>query len=142
MKSNEIWTKVHELEKQILKFRLIDEKEALGKTVKGIYTYYVDVFGSGSNHCHLITFTDNTALWWDGSYFSIFIHWWRDYDWKDTVKVYESEWFIEIYKNTPELINYEIMQECLKMVKLARETQHQERLAETIKQKEEELKKN
>lgn len=134
MNSEELWEKVHEIEKRALTVTLISKDDAAGKTIKEICTYWVD-----HNPCVLTVFTDETALWFGGQYFGTFIFLWRDVSYDDDVRVYVSEWLEEITKNTPQYVNNEAVEEMLAAVKLARETQKQENLEKTIAEKEKEL---
>lgn len=62
MTSTELFTKVRELTDKALKYKPISEEKAIGKTIEKFYTLY---FG-WSSRGRVITFTDGTALYYDG----------------------------------------------------------------------------
>lgn len=73
MASTELFKKVRELTDKALKYKPVSEEEAIGKTIEKFYILY---FG-WSSIGRIITFTDGTALYYNGmdaSYPETYIH--------------------------------------------------------------------
>lgn len=61
MTSEELFEKVLELTDKTFKYKPISEKEAVGKTIEKVYTFY----NGWSDNYKVITFTDKTALYYE-----------------------------------------------------------------------------
>ena len=68
-KLDAMWKHLCELENNLLSFKLITEEEAVGKNVVKIMDKWMDGYKHNLHHI-IILFDDNTALYFDGDYFS------------------------------------------------------------------------
>lgn len=75
MKKNEkldaMWKHLCELNNNILSFKLITTEEAVGKKTVKVMEKWLGSYTDSSHHI-VILFDDNTALYYDGSYFSTY----------------------------------------------------------------------
>ena len=143
-KSSRLFAEMQQLKKQLLSVKLITAEESVGKTVSRVLDRWVDDY-SKSRHHILIVYEDNTALYYDGEYFSTHpiiedssctynsclkkVQCWADF--REFTFWMEEEHYIDIDAAN----NY------LEKVKEWRRAQYEEDLQEKIANKEEEINK-
>lgn len=134
-----------ELENNLLRFKLITEEEAVGKNVVKIMDKWLHGYNHELHHI-VILFDDNTALYFDGNYFSthpiLYDSYCGDYSGhRDTVECWAymrdfGTWMIE-----EGFIRQEDADTFLEVAKEYRMAQYQSKLEETIREKENEIEK-
>lgn len=143
-KLDAMWKHLCELENNLLSFKLITEEEAVGKNVVRIMDEWMDGYNHDLHHI-IILFDDNTALYFDGDYFSthpiIYDSYCDYYRYKDAVecRAYMRDfgtWMID-----EGFIKQGDADAFLEAAKEYRMAQYQEEIEKTIREKEEEISK-
>lgn len=135
---------MQQLKKQLLSVKLITAEESVGKIVSRVLDRWIDGYNKSEHHI-LIVYEDNTALYYDGEYFSTHpiiedshcdynsclkkVQCWADF--REFVFWMEEEHYIDIDAAN----NY------LEKVKEWRRAEYEEDLQEKIANKEEEINK-
>lgn len=70
-KSSRLFAEVQQLKKQLLSVKLITAEESVGKTVSRVLDRWIDGYNNSRHHI-MVVYTDNTALYYDGEYFSTY----------------------------------------------------------------------
>lgn len=148
MKKNEkldaMWKHLCELENNLLRFKLITEEDAVGKNVVRIMDKWLHGYNHELHHI-VILFDDNTALYYDGNYFSTCPNIYSSYcdysQYKDAVDcgAYMRDfgtWMIE-----EGFIKQEDAEALLKVAEEYRKAKYQADLEETIQTKLDEIEK-
>lgn len=143
-KLDAMWKHLCKLENSLLRFKLITPEEAVGRNVVRIMDKWIDGYAHNL-HQIIILFDDNTALYFDGDYFSTH------------PILYDSHCSYSKYCNTVDcwaymrdfgtwmidegFIKQEEANAFLEAAKEYRRAQYQEELEETIQRRLEELEK-
>lgn len=140
--SEKLYSEIKNLEKKLFNFTFVSQEDAVGKTIKKVYDTWEDSY-DGNKHSILIIFEDNTALYFDGVYFSIHpIIWTSHYSdyhnksWSGTREF--TDWLL---RDMSELINEDVLQELLALAVKWEDAKHQETLKEEIQRKLDEISK-
>ena len=70
-KSSRLFAEMQQLKKQLLSVKLITAEESVGKTISRVLDKWVDGYNNSRHHI-MVVYTDNTALYYDGEYFSTY----------------------------------------------------------------------
>ena len=68
-KSSRLFAEMQQLKGQLLSVKLITAEESVGKTISRVLDKWIDGYNKSKHHI-LIVYEDNTALYYDGEYFS------------------------------------------------------------------------
>jgi hypothetical protein len=143
-KLDAMWKHLCELENNLLRFKLITEEEAVGKNVVRIMDKWMDGYNHDL-HNIIIIFDDNTALYFDGDYFSthpILYDSHCDYSkYKDDIECWAYMRDFGIWMIEEGFIRQEDADAFLEAAKEYRMAQYQEKIEDAIREKEDEIEK-
>ena len=146
-KSKILYQEIKELEKKLLKIKLITIEESIGKTVKNIHIDNVDFWDPQLGQ--LIVFTDNTALFIRNNHVETYLSFiwetfWSDYNNEACCHSREEiRFFLEFEDEieNPLYVNIDIFHEILKKAEEYETAKHQESIKEQIQKRLDEISK-
>lgn len=139
--SEELYNEIKELEKKVLKIKLISKEQAIGKTIESIHTEDIEFWDSKPGL--LIVFTDGTALFKEGEYWTTYLGFiyrsrWDDHRQEGSAYIgEEGRFFIDLGDNEegyPKYVDIDILDQILKKAKEFEEARHQETIKNEIQE--------